>query len=344
MADCRLRPTSMEAMQVSMRRRRLSCTLRAMWVDRKRSWIEMVVLGGFALPHIWLRTIIVTAISVVVTLLYEEVPQLHYSLTATPFTLVGLPLGIFLGFRNNTAYDRFWEGRKLWGALVNTSRNLTRQILTLLEPQPDAVRDDATLADLKTFETRFVHLVIAYAHALRHHLRETSPFDALAHILGEDETDLFRGQENVPYAMLQRMGDLLVEARRRKWIHPFHVPVLEASLTSLTDIQGACERIKATPIPYSYTVLIHRIVAVYCALLPFGLMESIKWATPFVVLAISYCFLGLDAIGDELEQPFGMDINDLPLKGISRTIERNLRERLGEKMPPPLAPERGVLT
>ena len=315
-----------------------------MWVDRKRSWIEMVALGGFALPHIWLRTIIITAISIVVTILYEEIPQLHYSLTPTPFTLVGLPLGIFLGFRNNAAYDRFWEGRKLWGSLVNTSRSLTRQILTLIEPQPDALQGPATADEVKRFETKLVHLVIAYVHALRHHLRDTSPFEVLEHIIGEDETDYVRGHENVPYALLQRMGELLLEARRKKWIHAFHVPVLEASLTSLTDIQGGCERIMSTPIPYSYTVLMHRIVAVYCALLPFGLMDSIKWATPFVVLAISYCFLGLDAIGDELEQPFGMDINDLPLKGISRTIERNLRERLGEKVPPPLEAERGVLT
>ena len=316
----------------------------AMWVDRKRSWIEMVALGGFALPHIWLRTIIITAISIVVTILYEEIPQLHYSLTPTPFTLVGLPLGIFLGFRNNTAYDRFWEGRKLWGARGNTSRSITRQVLTLIEPQPDAMQGPETAEELKKFESQFVHLVIGYGHALRHHLRDSSPFEVLEHIIGRDETDRVRGCENVPYALLQRMGELLVEARRKKWIHPFHVPVLEASLTSFTDIQGGCERIKSTPIPYSYTVLMHRIVAVYCALLPFGLMDTVKWATPFVVLAISYCFLGLDAIGDELEQPFGVDINDLPLKGISRTIERNLRERLGEKVPPPLEAERGVLT
>ena len=315
-----------------------------MWVERNRTWIGTVALGGFALPHIWLRTVIVTAISIAVTVIYEEVPQLHYSLTPTPFTLVGLPLGIFLGFRNNTAYDRFWEGRKLWGALVNTSRSLTRQILTLIEPQSDA-EDSPERADaIAAFETRFVHLVIAYVHALRHHLRDTSPFETLVFIIGEDETARFRGQENVPYAMGQRMGELLVEARRKRWIHAFHVPVLEGSLTSLTDIQGACERIKSTPIPYSYTVLMHRIVAIYCTLLPFGLMDTIRWATPFVVLAISYCFLGLDAIGDELEQPFGMDINDLPLKGISRTIERNLRERLGEKIPPPVSAERGVIT
>jgi putative membrane protein len=313
-----------------------------MWVERKHSWIETVALGGFALPHIWTRTIMVTAISIVVTIIYEEVPQLHYSLTPTPFTLVGLPLGIFLGFRNNTAYDRFWEGRKLWGSLVNTSRSLTRQILTLIEPQPDA--EAAHPDEIKAFETKFVHLVIGFVHALRHHLRNTSPFEVLVHIIGEDETDAVRGQDNVPYALLQRMGELLVEVRRKKWIHAFHIPVIENSLTLLTDIQGACERIKSTPIPYSYTVLMHRIVAFYCMLLPFGLMDTVKWATPFVVLAISYCFLGLDAIGDELEQPFGLDTNDLPLKGISRTIERNLRERLGEKLPPAVAPTRGIIT
>lgn len=315
-----------------------------MWVDRSRSWIRTVVLGGFALPHIWWRTLTVTAISIVVTIVYEQVEEVHYALTATPFTLVGLPLGIFLGFRNNTAYDRFWEGRKLWGALVNYSRTITRQILTLIEPQPDAEKGPEAEEELRKFEIRFVHLVIAYAHALRHHLRDTSPTEVLQHILGPEEASRFRDEENVPNAMIQRMGDLLVMARRKKWIHPFHIPVLEASLTALTDIQGGCERIKATPIPYSYTVLMHRIVAVYCTLLPFGLMDTIKWATPFVVLAISYCFFGLDAIGDELEQPFGTDINDLPLKAISRNIERNLRERLGEKLPPPLSAERGVLT
>jgi ion channel-forming bestrophin family protein len=313
-----------------------------MWVDRKRSWLGTVALGGFALPHILWRTIVVTALSVIVTLAYEEIPSVHYAIGAVPFTLVGLPLGIFLGFRNNTAYDRFWEGRKLWGALVNTTRSFARQVLTLIEVQPEATdRDDGAIAVL---ERRLVHMTIAFVHALRHHLRETSPFDALGHIIGAEEVARLEGNENVPYAILQRMGEIIVEARRKHWVHPLHVPVFEAALTQLTDIQGACERIKSTPIPFSYTVLMHRIVAAFCTLLPFGLMDSIKWATPVVVFAISYCFFGLDAIGDELEQPFGMDINDLPLKAISRTIERNLRERLGEKIPPAHTAERGVLT
>jgi ion channel-forming bestrophin family protein len=309
-----------------------------MWIEKKRSWIEMVALGGFALPHIWMRTLTVTAISIFVTVLYEEVPQLHYSLTTAPFTIVGLPLGIFLGFRNNTAYDRFWEGRKLWGALVNTTRSFTRQILTLIDAPSDVVEEG------RLFEQRLVHMVIAYVHALRLHLRDLPAKDTLSKILPSDEVDRIIDDENVPLAILQRLGDLFVEARRKGWIIPYHVPVLEGSLTSLTDIQGACERIKNTPIPYSYTVLIHRIVAGYCVLLPFGLMETIKWATPVVVLAISYCFFGLDAIGDEIEQPFGFDTNDLPLDSISNTIERNLRKRVGDALPEKLKAKRGVLT
>lgn len=309
-----------------------------MWIEKKRSWIEMVALGGFALPHIWMRTLTVTAISFFVTVLYEKVPQLHYSLTTAPFTIVGLPLGIFLGFRNNTAYDRFWEGRKLWGALVNTARSLTRQILTLIDAPPDVESEG------RAFEQRMVRMVIAYVHALRLHLRDLPAKDKLLEVLPRSEVDPVADDENVPLALLQRMGDLFVEARRKKWIDPYHVPVLEASLTSLTDIQGACERIKSTPIPYSYTVLMHRIVAGYCVLLPFGLMETIKWATPVVVLVISYCFFGLDAIGDEAEQPFGFDTNDLPLDSITNSIERNLRKRIGDPLPEKVKAERGVIT
>ena len=120
--------------------------------------------------------------------------------------------------------------------------------------------------------------------------------------------------------------------------------MLETSLVSLTDIQGACERIKSTPIPYSYNTLIHRIVAVYTYGLPFGLVSDVGIMTPVVVLVVSYAFFGIDTVGDEIEQPFGTDPNDLPLSAISRTIEVNLRQRLGEtELPPMLRPVNEML-
>jgi ion channel-forming bestrophin family protein len=312
-----------------------------MWVEKKPNWVRTVFFGGAVLPHIWRRTLTVTLVSVLVTFIYLRVPQFHYSMTSTPFVLIGLPLGIFLGFRNTASYDRFWEGRKLWGQLVNTSRSLTRQVLTLFEPQPDAT--DKSPEAVRAFEVHVVHGLIAYVHALRHHLRGENPFPTLEKIVPKEDIDALRGHENVPVALLHRIGQLVVDARRQKWIHAFHVPVIEQSLTILTDVQGACERIKSTPVPYSYTVLMHRIVAVYCTLLPFGLAETIGFATPAVVLGVSYALFGLDAIGDEVEQPFGTDVNDLPLTSISRTIEANLRASLDEPPPAPVEPQDGVL-
>jgi putative membrane protein len=112
------------------------------------------------------------------------------------------------------------------------------------------------------------------------------------------------------------------------------VPVFEASLSELTNIQGACERIKNTPIPFAYTVFIHRIVAAYCLFLPLGVVGDIHYMTPLVVLLISYAFFGLDELGDEIEDPFGTDLNDLPLAALSRAIEINLRQLIEEKEVP----------
>lgn len=148
-----------------------------------------------------------------------------------------------------------------------------------------------------------------------------------------------QGERNRPFAITQGTGERLRQAWHDGLVHPMHVPVLEASLAVLTDVQGACERIKGTPIPYSYTTLIHRITAVYCFTLPFGIVDTVKLFTPFVCAIVAYAFFGLDGVGEEIEMPFGMDYNDLPLRSISRTIEINLRQRLGETdLPHPVTP------
>ena len=151
-------------------------------------------------------------------------------------------------------------------------------------------------------------------------------------------------ESNRPVAILQTLGSHFAKAAREGRVDSYHLGLLENTLTDLTDIQGGCERIKSTPIPFSYTVLMHRIVGLYCLLLPLGLIKYIGTATPFVVAFVSYAFFGLDAIGDEIEQPFGKDVNDLPLSTISRMIEVNLRQRLGdENLPEMLKPVKGIL-
>jgi putative membrane protein len=317
--------------------------------EKQYSWFRLLIkYKGTALERMRGRLLFVTAMAVTVTVTDLKFGFFHPDLTIIPFTLIGLALGIFLGFRNNTSYDRFWEGRKLWGQLVNTSRTLTRQTLTLIGPRAFDDPETANEADPKAveaFRREMVYRLMGYVHCLRLHLRDQDRLEELAPFLTETEIEDLRPEVNRPNAILQSMAQRYRDAWGRGWIHSMHLPVLEQSLTVLTDIQGGCERIKSTPIPLSYTSLIHQIVAIYCFTLPFGIVKAVGQFTPVVVGIIAYAFFGLDVIGDEIEQPFGLDPNDLPLSGLSRMIEVNLRQRLGETdLPPLLKPKGGVLT
>jgi len=306
----------------------------------KRSWLALIfVLRGTPLARIWLRLLIVISVAIAVTLVHERYGTFAAGLTTVPFSLVGLALGIFLGFRNNTSYDRFWEGRKLWGGLVNTTRTTARQIQTLIG-QPDS--DARVVTDT---HRELTHRVIAYVHCFRHHLRDEAHPGEAAAFLPPDEADALATESNPPQAILHRLGQRYRQLWSQGEIHAYHLVQLDQSLSDLTNLQGACERIKSTPIPASYTVLIHRLVAFYVFALPFGLVSTIGAWTPAVVVLVAYAFLGLDAIGDEIEEPFGTDVNDLPLATISRMIEINLRERLGESdLPEPLSPVNDVMS
>lgn len=301
----------------------------------KRSWLAyLTAVRGTSLQRTWPRLAITFVLAVVVTVLHQHYGYLHSTLTTLPFSLVGVALGIFLGFRNNTSYDRFWEGRKLWGRLVNTSRSLTRQISTLVgTPKNQELRRELVLR------------VIAFVHVLRYHLRDETKMPDAQGLLPDSEFEALSSESNRPNAVSHRLGQALRDAMDQGLIDRFHLPILEGSLTELTDIQGGCERIKSTPIPTSYTVLIHRIVATYAVGLPFGIVDTVGMWTPVVVLIITYAFYGLDAIGFEIEDPFGFDRNDLPLRALSRMIEVNLRQRLGDKDLPELCQpsESGVL-
>ena len=297
---------------------------------------------GSVASRIYGRLTTLILFSIAVTGWYMTVGPSQYSLTTLPFTLIGFALSIFLGFRNNTSYDRFWEGRKLWGGLVNASRSVTRQILTLVV-EPGRTSSPRVPTDR---HRRMVHDVIAYIHSLRLHLQDTNDPALMAKLLEPSTADAIKAESNPPIALLQRLGDRFQAAWHDGWINTYHLPVLERSLTELTALQGGCERIIATPIPFAYTVLMHRIVAIYCFALPLGIVDTVKVYTPIVVALVSYAFLALDAIGQEIENPFDGDPNDLPLNQISRNIEINLRQRLGEsKLPPAITPDRyGLLT
>lgn len=302
--------------------------------ERRPTWLRLVFSWrGSPLARIRYRLLFVLLVSGVLTV-WQERWQLNSQITLQALSLLGLALGIFLGFRNNAAYDRFWEGRKLWGRLVNVSRALGRNLVTFVPSNLESARTQVS-----------VYRVIAFVHALRMQLRDQMDVSALDAYLPNAEALRLAGSKNIPNQIVLELGRDIAALHRAGHLGEQAAVELSRQLADLTDIQGGCERIKNTPIPHTYTVLIHQIVGLYVLALPFGLVGTLHHATPVVVLCIAYTFLGLDAVGDEIEEPFGEDLNDLPLSAISRTIEVNLRETLGETdLPALLTPQHGVLS
>jgi putative membrane protein len=213
------------------------------------------------------------------------------------------------------------------------TRTLLRHALTLVQPsRPEAVRQLALR-------------LIAFTHALRHQLRDSDPMPDLQRLLPEAEAQRVAAARYKPVLLLVMASEWLRDRRAAGELEPVLLPSMEESVGRLNAAMGGCERIAGTPIPFTYAVLIHRTICIYCALLPFGLIDAIGPMTPLIVAFISYTFFALEAVGDEIEEPFGLQQNDLALDALSRVIEENLREMLGETLPPPEPlPASGVLT
>lgn len=286
-----------------------------------------LILRGSILHRIWQVLLVNIFLATLVTLNHGDLFRLKITLTAIPFTLIGLPIAIFLGFRNNSAYDRYWEGRKQWGEVVIHSRNFSRQCLSLIyfnEP----LQAHTGLDDVRR---RMIYRTMAFAHALRHLLRDTKPTNDLKPLLTPEELEQSEKFADPPnYIILQQGQDMRLCMNEQR-LEPCLAVALESSLSSLTSAAAACERIKSTPIPFSYTLMLHRTAYLYCFLLPFGLVDTLGFMTPVVVGIVAYTFFGLDALGDEIEEPFGTTSNDLALEAICRSIEIDLRESIGEK-------------
>ena len=296
-----------------------------MIVRPRLSWLRMLfVIRGSVLPKIWVQLVVVAAMATVVTWTHGDLLGWRVGLTYVPFTSIGVALAIFLGFRNTASYERYWEARKLWGSMLNASRSLTRQYIVWLGDREPAAG--------------FVHRLIGFVHALRHQLRGTDPLPDLAALVDAPLLASLRTARSRPALILQSLGRTLADAARRQDLHPQITAVMEQSMMELTDVLGGCERIANTPIPFAYSVIVHRTVYIYCFLLPFGLISSIGILTPLMVTFVAYTFLALDALNEELEDPFDAMPNDLPLLALSTGIEITLRELLGEDALPAATP------
>ena len=291
--------------------------------DKPAAWQLLFLMRGSVLPRIWVKLAVVVLLSGLVVVLQDEQLLHATTIAAVPFSLIGIALSIFAGFRNSACYDRWWEGRKIWGQMVVDVRSLVRQVLVYGRPH-DPVR--ARVLALRC---------LAFATALRDRLRDQPLSPAAQADLPAAERAGFSAARNPPNMILWS-----VSAEIAAWLHegrlnPNAAQMMEERVVALSGALAASDRIKGTPVPYAYSLLLHRTAYLFCLLLPFGLAAAAGVWTPLAVALVSYTFFGLDALGDELEVPFGTGLNALPLDALAQGIAIDVREMLGDQDLPP---------
>jgi len=254
-------------------------------------------------------------------IVYIEINYLRLSSTSyaknitVMHSLLGFAISMLLVFRTNTAYDRWWEGRKLWGALVNNSRNLALKINSLLP------RDD------EKNRSFFKKIIPLFAVELKNHLlneKTRLALDAQPH----PEITGFDTSKHIPNQVIAVLLNKVHLLKRDKVISEYELLFINSELQSFMDICGACERIKNTPIPYSYSAFIKKFIFLYIVTLPFGFALTLGYFTIPATLFISYVLASLELIAEEIEDPFGNDDNDLPMEKIASNINKNVQDIL----------------
>ncbi|WP_272687890.1 bestrophin family protein [Providencia sp. PROV035] len=292
------------------------------WFFRLFDW------HGSVLSKITFRLSLNIMISIVAVLSFQWYERLGIHLTIAPFSLLGIAIAIFLGFPNNACYSRLIEARTLWASLLINQRNILRNIKGLLPNDQLAQKE-------------FANLLIAFGWSLKHELRKTSPIIDLYRLLPRNIFDeVIRSPFSTSRILLQ-IGLKVGELRDKKVISDVLFQAINKDINALSDVLGGCERISNTPIPFAYTLILQRTVYLFCSLLPFALVVDLHFMTPFVSVFISYTFLAWDALAEELEDPFGIAANDLPLNAICNSIERNALDMLDiQPLPPQYQPDK----
>lgn len=294
---------------------------------RPNQFAVLFTLRGSIAKRIAVRTLMLTLLAAAIVLIELLVPSYFAQINSTPFTLLGLSLSIFLSFRNNACYDRWYEARKALGTLVTEVRSMIRETQAIEDRQQ---------------RSKILRDLCGFAHALNARLRQEDELSAAGTWLSRLPS---AQAPNVADSILRHVGQQCSTLAESGAINEWRYTLLANHLSSLTGAQTICERIKSTPLPFPYTLLLHRTSYIFCILLPFAMAEPLGWLTPIFTAIVSYTFFGLDAIGDELEDPFGRDENDLPTDALVRTIEREVLDALGAtELPPVLQPVDFVLS
>jgi ion channel-forming bestrophin family protein len=252
------------------------------------------------------NTLIIGTYTFILTYVIEDIYHLNFRSTTAVHSLLGIVLGLFLVFRTNSAYDRWWEGRKLWGSLVNSSRNLALKV--------------STMANREEEKLFFSSMIGNFAFSLKEHLRDRIKIEDMENMSAEDKKEMLV-YGNGPTFILTKMYEKLDEMLETGSINGQQLIVIDNELKQFTDILGACERIKNTPIPYNYSMFMKKFIFIFTITLPFGFMSNFDyWTVPIVVLIFNL-LVSIELIAEEIEDPFGTDKNDLPTDELAIKIK-----------------------
>lgn len=299
-----------------------------MIVRPQQHWLPLIfVWHGSVLAKITSRLLLNFLLSLAVLLLLPWYSSLGIHLTIAPFSILGVAIAIFLGFRNNACYARYDEARHLWGQLVIAQRSLLREV---------------KIAGGKELDTRdFAQLQVAFAHSLRMTLRRQSQAQTLTEYLSVKEAGKVVSSHSPVNRILLLMGEWLAREYRQQRFSDMQFHSMNQRMNDLSVVLAGCERIASTPVPFAYTLILHRTVYLFCIMLPFALVSDLHYMTPFVSVLISYTFIALDTLAEELEEPFGLENNDLPLDAICNGLEIDLRQMNDEAdIPAKMQPDR----
>jgi putative membrane protein len=262
----------------------------------------------------WVMLAVAVFTTAVVHLELEYQEYFGFKSTHALHSLLGFVMGLLLVFRTNTAYDRWWEGRKHWGALVNNTRNFAIKLNAILPKGSQEARE------------YYKVMIPNYVYAMKEHLRDGVIVEELNDTL--DNISNLIAKDHVPNAIAAEMYEQLHELYRKGRMTGDQLITIDKEIKALTDIIGACERIRNTPIPYSYSMFLKKFIFAYILTMPFGLVYDFKyWTIPAVVFAL-YVFGSLELIAEEIEDPFGHDENDLPTDELAAKIQGNVEEIL----------------
>ncbi len=304
----------------------------------------MIVSQNLRVRHIfhisWPSLLYFTLLSISVYLLHHQL-DVGIALPFNGVATLSAALAIYLGFKANQSYDRWWEGRKIWGLLVNYSRGFAREILTFPESEQ---ADDA---EIKAWQRRLLRRHVAFVHGLRVFLRTPNgyvqrgeyllqpenTYTDLRDFLSENEFEQVIELKNLPNQLLLHQGEDLHLAKRRGWLSDYRFVQMSTTLTEFNNHQGKAERIKNTPLPRPFSFYSRVFVYLHGTLVPFAFIEELTWLNIPLSITINFVFLSLDLVGQFIEDPFENRTTDVPLTAISLTIEDNLREMARETMP-----------